>query len=454
MYLLYSFLLTVGFVALLPKFILDAITSRKYVTGLRQRLGTLPAIPPSALPIIWLHCVSVGEAEAARPLVDALLKKFPSHQIVISTTTVTGQTVAQKSFGGKAAAVFYFPIDWVWVVRRVLRSLRPAAVLIMETELWPNLLLECSRQSIPVALVNGRISGKSFYRYKRINPFMRRMLNNLTLALMQSEEDATRIRDLGLKDDVIRVPGNLKFDSVESAEDDHLTTELQTRFGINERTPLIVSASTHAPEERIIVEAFKQIRSNKPKIPARLLIAPRHPERFDEVAAVLRDSGLSWCRKSANRSALDTSCEVILLDSIGELRAAYSIAAIAFVGGSITPHGGHNVLEPAAKGICVITGPNTQNFAAITKALLEKGGLVQMPPVSMADASRELAETLISLLSDEPRRRSIGERALAVRNQNRGATDRTVAALGRLLKGPDVNEAATDLSALRATTAE
>jgi 3-deoxy-D-manno-octulosonic-acid transferase len=454
MYLLYSLLLTVGFVALLPKFILDALTSRKYVTGLRQRLGDLPAISPSDHPVIWLHCVSVGEAQAARPLVDALLKKFPSHQIVVSTTTVTGQAVAQKSFGQKTSAVFYFPIDWAWVIRRVLQRLRPAAVLIMETELWPNLLRECGGRSIPVALVNGRISGKSFHRYEMIKPMMRRMLNHLTLALMQSEQDAARVRKLGLNDDRIRVPGNLKFDCVESAEDDHFTTELQARFGLNGRPPLIVGASTHGPEESILLGAFKQIRSDRPEIPARLLIAPRHPERFNEVASILAASGLSWCRRSAEQSPLDTSCEVILLDSIGELRAAYSIAAIAFVGGSITPHGGHNVLEPAGKGVCVVTGPNTQNFAAITRALLEKDALVQMPPVSVAEAPGKLAETLINLLADEPRRRSIGERALAVRNQNRGATDRTVADLATLFNGPAATEESMVLSALPATAAE
>jgi len=182
-YFLYSLLLTVGFVVLLPKFAIDALRTRKYVTGLSQRLGKLPIIPHDH-PVIWIHCVSVGETEAARPLVRALLDRFPSHRLVISTTTVTGQKVARDAFGKDAAAVFYFPIDWAWTIRRVLRTIQPAAVLIMETELWPNLLRECRARSIPVALVNGRISQTSFRRYQLINSFIRRVLRNLSVALV------------------------------------------------------------------------------------------------------------------------------------------------------------------------------------------------------------------------------------------------------------------------------
>src|SRR4030088_2512660 len=224
MYLLYSLLLTVGFVVMLPWFAVDALSSRKYITGLRQRLGNLPKILPDDRPLIWLHCVSVGETEAARPLVRALLERFPYYRLVISTTTVTGQRIARDAFGSDAAAVIYFPIDWAWTVGRVLRTLRPAAVLIMETELWPHLLRECHRRAIPVALINGRISITSFRRYKLIRPFIRQLLNHLAIALMQSEQDATRIRELGMPGDKVLMPGNLKFDSAESSIDD-LATE-------------------------------------------------------------------------------------------------------------------------------------------------------------------------------------------------------------------------------------
>src|SRR5262249_25987968 len=184
MYLLYSLLLTVGFILYLPKFAIDAVRNRKYVTGLRERLGKVPAISQTAESVIWFHCVSVGETEAARPLVDALRRKFPASELIISTTTVTGQRVARSAFGDKAAAVFYFPIDWAWCVRRVLAAYKPKLVLIMETELWPNFLRECGRLSIPVAVVNGRISAKSFKRYQLARLFMRRILRNLSVALM------------------------------------------------------------------------------------------------------------------------------------------------------------------------------------------------------------------------------------------------------------------------------
>src|SRR5712671_143375 len=299
MYLLYSLLLTVGFLALLPWFAIDAFRTRKYITGLGQRLGNLPAITGDGRRVIWLHCVSVGETEAARPLVRALLDKYPSYRLVISTTTVTGQRIARDAFGRDAAAVFYFPIDWAWTVRRVLRTVRPAAVLIMETELWPHLFRECRRRAIPVALINGRISITSFRRYRMICPFIRGVLNNLSIALMQSEQDAGRIRELGMPPDRVLMPGNLKFDSAESPIDDIATENLRRRFGFDQTTCLIVAASTHAPEEQIVIDAFKQLKNSQTHFQARLLIAPRHPERFGEVASFLQASGLTWSLRSA-----------------------------------------------------------------------------------------------------------------------------------------------------------
>src|SRR5207302_3988600 len=212
-YLLYSFLLTLGFIILLPRFVADAFRNGKYVTGLRQRLGGVPRIGGDGSQIIWLHCVSVGEAQAAQSLVHALAKTFPDFRLAISTTTVTGQQVARQIFADQADAIFYLPIDWAWTVRRVLRRIQPTAILVMETELWPRLFRESAQRDIPVALVNGRISDKSFRRYLRIRPFMRRVLNDLTLGVMQTANDADRIRNLGLDENRIKVSGNLKFDS-------------------------------------------------------------------------------------------------------------------------------------------------------------------------------------------------------------------------------------------------
>ncbi len=451
MYLLYSLLLTVGFLVLLPWFAIDAFRTRKYITGLSQRLGRLPAIPLDDRPLIWLHCVSVGETEAARPLVRALLDRFPFYRLVVSTTTVTGQRIAREAFGLDAAAVFYFPIDWGWTVRRVLRTLQPAAVLIMETELWPHLLRECHRRAIPVALINGRISLTSFERYKLIRPFIRGVLDTFSIALMQSEQDATRIRELGIPGDRVLMPGNLKFDSAESTADETATENLRERFGFDRTKPLLVAASTHAPEEQVVIDAFKQIGNSQTSYQARLLIAPRHPERFGEVASLLQSSGLTWSRRSALPQVEDKNCEVVLLDTIGELRAVYPLADVAFVGGSIAPHGGHNILEPSARGVCVITGAHMHNFAAITKAMLAADAIVQLPKVSPSVAATELANALSALLSNNSLRRDIGQRALKVCDQNRGATERSLQMIASLLETRQPAAASVPLPALSVT---
>lgn len=452
MYLLYSLLLTVGFLALLPWFAIDALRTRKYITGLRQRLGLLPTIAFEGRPLIWLHCVSVGETEAARPLVRALLDRFPSHRLVVSTTTVTGQQIARDAFGREAAAVFYFPIDWAWTVRRVLRTLQPAAVIIMETELWPNLFRECRARAIPLALVNGRISITSFRRYKLVLPFISRVLDNISIALMQSEPDASRIRELGMQAERVLMPGNLKFDSADGTIDDGSTTSLRERFGFEGVQRLIVAASTHAPEELVVIDAFKEIKSAQPNL--RLLIAPRHPERFDEVAALLNDSGLKWARRSDEAKAGDRESEVVLLDTIGELRAVYPLADVAFVGGSIAPHGGHNVLEPAAQGVCVVTGPHMHNFAVITKTLLAEDAIIQLPNVSISEAPAELASAVGALLSNDAQRRGIGQTASMVCNRNRGATERTLQMIAHLLDAPETTGESLPFPALHVTAAK
>ncbi len=455
MYLLYSLLLTIGFVVLLPRFAIDALRTRKYVTGLRQRLGNLPKLPASDQPLIWLHCVSVGETEAARPLVRALSERFPSYRLVVSTTTVTGQQVAQRVFQKEAAAIFYFPIDWAWTVRRVLRTLKPSAVLIMETELWPNLLRTCRRQSIPVALVNGRISANSFRRYRLIRLFTARMLNNLTMAIMQSDRDVKRILELGMPRERTLSSGNLKFDGANSAGiDANLRSDIHSRFGFSESESLIVAASTHWPEEQVLIDAFKQVRQSEQGRRMRLLIAPRHPKRFTEVADLIADSGLSWARRSTPQTKEDATCDVILLDSIGELRAVFPFADIAFIGGSIASHGGQNVLEPAAEGVCVITGPHTDNFAAIIQTLLSEGALVQLAEVAISEAAKQLAVTIRELLNDETRRREIGQRAMAVCDSNRGATDRTIQILTKLLSSRSSVNESVPFSAIHVTAAK
>src|SRR5215213_8250890 len=436
MYLLYSIILGVGVLALLPRFLFDALRHGKYAAGLGERAGGLPKFDAGGRPVVWLHCVSVGEAQAARPLARALLTRYPSHALVVSTTTLTGQRVARAAFADMASLVFYFPFDWKWSVRRALRAVKPSAVLVMETELWPRFFRECHRRNVPVVLVNGRISEKSFGRYRLIRFFIRRVLSDLSFALMQTDADAARLRALGLAPVRVRVTGNVKFD-IEEAHASSLTGELRERFRLDGGRPLVVAASTHAPEERVALEAYRLVAdsglSSNVKTRPRLLIAPRHPERFGEVASMLDASGLSWARRSAARNGRDAECDLILLDSIGELRAVYPLAEVVFVGGSVAPVGGHNILEPALAARPLVTGAHTSNFKAIVETFLEHDALVQLPEAEGAEASRELARALRELLEDDARRLRAGESARAVLEQNRGATARTVELLASVL---------------------
>ncbi|HEX8491595.1 MAG TPA: 3-deoxy-D-manno-octulosonic acid transferase [Pyrinomonadaceae bacterium] len=436
MFFLYSILLTIGIAALLPRFAYDALRHGKYVAGLRERLGHLPPLQSEGRPVVWLHCVSVGEAQAARPLARALLDKYPTHALVVSTTTATGQRIAREVFREDAAAVFYFPFDWAWTVRRALRRIKPSAVLIMETELWPRFLRECDRRHIPVAIVNGRLSERSFRRYKIIRRFISRIVNYLDLALMQTEADAQRMRALGMKPASVLVSGNVKFDVGVNEVEHALTMKLRGRFQLYDERPLVVAASTHSPEERIVIEAFKRLRAASLSRQPRLLLAPRHPERFAEVASLLDSSGFKWVRRSSVESEHDAACDIILLDTIGELRAVYPLAALVFVGGSIAPVGGHNILEPAAAGACIITGPHTANFAAIIRAFLDAQALVQLPLSPETQLEAALAQSCLELLANDEMRLRLGENARATLEQNRGATDRTIGMLAPLLATP------------------
>ena len=428
MYLAYSLLLSLGLVVLIPHFLFQALAHGKYIAGLRQRLGSLP--PSNGKPVIWLHCVSVGETHAARPLAQRVKQQFPHHTLVVSTITLTGQNLARDVFRTQAESVFYFPFDWRWSVRRALKTINPAAVLIMETELWPNFLRECKARNIPVALVNGRISRQSFRRYKLIKFFLRRVLSGLSLAVMQSETDAGRLRSLGMPDEKLHTAGNIKFDAEIAAELLNKTTEIRERFDLRTGAPLILAASTHAPEEEVILETIKQLRA---KQPVRLLLAPRHPERFNEVAALIQKSGLSWTRRTGVPAPDDANATVILLDTIGELPATYSLADIVFVGGSIVDRGGHNVLEPAAAGAAVVTGAHTHNFHAIVDLMSEAKAIVQLTPVEASAAAEELTHVLSGLLTNTEEREELGRRAKQLVMDNQGATDRTIKLIAPLL---------------------
>lgn len=432
MYFVYSLLLTLAFLVLLPRFLFDAFRHGKYVAGFRERLGSLPGIESRGQPVVWLHCVSVGESQAARPLVKGIRRRFPNHILVVSTTTLTGHNLARELFKDDAASVFYFPFDWRWTVRRALKAINPSAVVIMETELWPGFLRECHTLQIPVAIVNGRLSQQSFRRYKWIAGFVSRVLQCLSLGVMQTEADAERIRNLGLHPSRVFVSGNLKFDAGTMSAPNSLASELQQRFNITNAAPLIVAASTHAPEERVILEAFQRLTANSAHR-FRLLLAPRHPERFADVASLLDRSGLTWTRRSKAPAPIDGTCDVILLDTIGELPAIYSLASVVFVGGSIANKGGHNILEPAAVGAAIVTGRHTHNFDGIVTVFAKDQAIIQLPSLSDGEAGIELGNVFGELLTDTERRRELGQRAKNLVKQNLGATERTLDLLASVL---------------------
>jgi len=428
MFLLYSFLLAIGFILMSPIFLLKR---EKYASGFWQRLGFLPDFKPDERKVVWLHCVSVGETNAARPLVEEILHKFPAYRLIISTTTRTGQELAKQIFNDKAETVFYFPFDFKFSVRCALRRFKPDVILLVETEIWFNFLREANKSGARIAIVNGRLSEKSFKRYAYIKNFIRRVLSYVDLALMQSNADAKRFMSLGAHPTKVKVTGNIKFD--QPFEESDLTEVLRERFAVSADAPLIVAASTHAPEERWILEAFKKLwKDSLEKLP-RLMIAPRHPERFDEVAEIIKETGFEWVRRSSNPSENDKRAEIILLDSIGELRAVYPLAEIVFVGGSLIKHGGQSILEPAVSGKAIVTGFYTMNFTAAVKEFLDKNALIQLPETNEKTIGGDLEKVFEELLKNAERRAELSKNALEVMRKNRGATAKTIENLKPLL---------------------
>jgi 3-deoxy-D-manno-octulosonic-acid transferase len=445
MFFIYSLLLTLGFLALLPRFLYDALRKGKYSSGFRERMGILTPIKATA-PVIWLHCVSVGETQAARSLVQQLKNRFPDHQLVISTITLTGQTLARNIFKDSAARIFYFPFDWGFTVRRSLSRIKPTAVLLMETEIWPGFIRECNERDIRIAIINGRISDRSFRRYKLARRFIAQILSMIDIAVMQSSEDAERIEELGMACSKVSTSGNLKFDVGTIFLREDVSAELRALLGSSSR-PILVAASTHAPEERILLKAFQELRQSSPTRPM-MVIAPRHPERFAEVESMMAKSGLEYVKRTERAAgAAASDLDLILLDTIGELPAVYEFASIVFVGGSIAKAGGHNILEPAIVGSCIVTGAHTFNFKAVVREFLEQGALMQLPPLSETDAPTELAHLFSTLLNDEPRREQLKKMARAVVEANLGATERTIKLIAPLLTSPNPSPTETVLAA-------
>jgi 3-deoxy-D-manno-octulosonic-acid transferase len=407
-------------------------TTQKYREGLLERLGRVRLLKGQAgRPLIWVHAVSVGEVLAVSRLVGELDAALPEYFVAVSTTTRTGQALARERFG--ANRVFYCPLDLPWAVRAYLNALKPRLLILAETEFWPNLLSGCFRRGIPVAVVNARISDRSWPRYRRLRWLWRPFLRRLSRVLAQSETDAERLKAIGCCPERISVAGNLKFD-VRAAEESEATVQLKAlAAGLR----LVVAGSTLEGEEAALLEAWPRLLEADPQLA--MVLAPRHPERFNAVAALLDGSGFKWVKRSDWRVQAPSepaaalmplvAGEIVLLDTIGELASVYSLAAVGFVGGSIVPAGGHNPLEPAQFGVPIAMGPHYANFRSITDDLRAHEA------VRIA-AKEELAGALIELLRDRSAAEAIGERARQVFDEQAGATGRCVEAIRSLLPRP------------------
>jgi 3-deoxy-D-manno-octulosonic-acid transferase len=426
MYLVYSLVLLAATVAAAPWFAWQFLRHRKYVGNLRQRLGVLPlSFNLDREPSIWVHAVSVGEVLAVRPLVSGLKERFPSLRLFVSTTTVTGQDVARKSLGD-ADGVFYFPFDVPWIVRRVLDVVNPRLFLMVENEIWPHLLRECRRRGVKTAIVNGRISARSFPRYRLARRFFRRVLDDVDRCCMQGDESAQRIVGMGADPARVVVTGSLKFDAAALPAASARGRDRVLRYvRIARDRPVVVAGSTMRGEEVPVLRAFRHVKATSPQ--ALLIVAPRHKERFDEVVQVARGEGFSVVRRSELPIDAEPRADVVVLDTIGELAQIYQLATLAFVGGSLVPTGGHNILEPAVFGRPILFGPHMSNFAEIAREFLARDAAVQVA------SARALEEVLPAVLFDPVRRASLGAAARALVEANRGANDRTLEAIAALL---------------------
>ena len=435
---LYSLLLAAVLIVGAPYWLLRMATSGRYRAGLAERLGRVPDrfhLAASGRDVIWLHAVSVGEVLAATRLVSELESSLgPTWLIVISTTTATGQALARERFSASGShPIFYYPLDFAFAVRSWLRALQPKLFVLMESELWHRMLSECRRQEFPVAVVNARVSDRSFLRGMRVRGIWRRLLAKPSLFLAQSDEDARRLVAMGAEAQDVRVSGNLKYD-VRAPKQSRVAEQIRI---LAAGRPILVAGSTHgatgqesSSEDEVLLQAWDAVQGEHPSL---LVLAPRHPQRFGAVEALITKR--SYLKASSlNEATPTTPADIILLDTIGDLAAVYSVATVAFVGGSLVPHGGHNPLEPAQFALPILMGPSFENFRDIVRRLRAEQG------IAITDNAEELRTSLTELLSNAEKATGMGRRARSVFEQQQGATVRTVKALLALLPGPSEDQ--------------
>jgi 3-deoxy-D-manno-octulosonic-acid transferase len=429
MYLLYSLATLLVFAAASPYFLYQAVRHGKYAGSLPERLGLLPvSLNLDREPSIWIHAVSVGEALTARAIAADLKERYPHLRLFVSTTTLTGQQLARRSFQ-MADGVFYFPLDLALVVRRVLDIVRPQLFVMMETEIWPNLLRECQARGVKTIVLNGRISARSYPRYRLVRPLFRRVLGLVDRFCVQGEETAARLADLGAPRDRITITGSLKFDALQvpgKVLSPGRGAERVLRFlRVAEGRPVIVAGSTMPGEHAIVLHAFERIRTLVPN--PLLILAPRKPEHFAEAESLARQLGFRTARRSGLAIDEEVKADVVVLDTIGELAQIYQVATAVFVGGSLVDVGGHNILEPAVFGKAIVFGPHMQNFGEIADAFLAHQAALQV------QSGRELEDVLIELLSNAAARERLGTAARSLVEANRGAKGRSLDAIAAVL---------------------
>jgi 3-deoxy-D-manno-octulosonic-acid transferase len=423
-YFLYSLVLAAGMVLSLPYWLYQILRHGKYRSGFTERMGRVPArlltAQTASRRVIWVHAVSVGEVLAVSGLVEEMRRGFPEHHVLVTTTTDTGQELARARFGG--GNVCYFPLDFAFAIRPYLRALQPELVVLAETEFWPNFLRLAHSSGARIAVVSARISDRSWPKYRRFRWALRKMLAHVDLLLAQTQEDRVRLESMGAPAGRVQVAGNLKFDVSPSAPPPIVET-LRRSLVADSAGPVLVCGSTVEGEEPPLLKAFENIRVEHTR--AVMILAPRHPERFDEVANLPQQLGIRSCRRSRwEGEALAGG--VLLLDSIGELASLYALADVAFVGGSLVPRGGHNIVEPAQHGVAIVVGSHTENFRDIV-ALFQRRDAVRIVSLS------EMPLTLIHLLANAAERETLGRRAEETMRSQMGATARTLKALKALL---------------------
>jgi 3-deoxy-D-manno-octulosonic-acid transferase len=449
-YFIYSLLMGFAALLLVPYWVVQGLRHGKYLSNLGGRLGlsfpSLAKLPAERCGAIWLHAVSVGETLSSVTLARRLKEAYPDRPLVVSTTTITGQALARERMPF-ADAVIYFPLDWTFCIQRAMGAVRPSLVLILETEIWPNFLREARRRKVPVLFVSGRISDRSFARYRSylgafgffLRPFLKDVLSIASGFLMQSEKDAERIRALGAPADRVDVSGNLKYD-LELPAPTPLSNWLEAEARRGGRSPIIVAGSVVATEEPLALIAFGTLQGEYPK--ALLVLAPRKPECFEAAAEFIDESHRKFIRRSklpipgpthspgvSQNGAISEDVTVILIDSIGELASLYRVADGVFVGGSLVPSGGHNILEPAAFGKIPVFGPSMENFAEIASRFVSADAAVQV------ESPEDVGVAWIEFFRDPQRMKKMSESARNLVEGSRGATDRAIEEIAKLLSG-------------------